>query len=417
MTRPVLFRGARLIDPASTLDESGDVRVEDGVIAEVGDSLPTDGAAALDCEGLTLAPALIDLCARVSAPGQARGESVASLSRAAAAGGVGTIAIVGDHGAPIDTPDRVSGLLARGREGPIRVMAAGAMTRERALAEMGLMQRAGAAFLHGAEDGFYLRRQAMAYAGGLDLLCSVRPEEAGFEDALFWEGELAARLGAASEPEAAERLAAERDLALAELTGARLMLDRIATREALEPLARAKAKGLEVFGSVGIAHLSFNEIDAGGLNPAFRLTPPLASEASRRALVEAVAQGLIDAVVSDHSPRAPEEKDAPFGEAAPGSANIEVLLSALLALAADGQLTLLQALAPVTSGPASILGLKQGRIAEGAPADLVLFDAEAPFVCRPEAMKSAARNTAYAGRRLHGQVRMTLVGGAMAFEG
>lgn len=417
MSRPVLLRGARLIDPASGLDETGDVRVEDGRIAEIGDGLRADGAASLDCDGLVLAPALIDLCARVGGPEHARAETVESIARAAAAGGVGTLALVGAPDAPIESPDRVATLLARGREQAVRVLVAGAMTRDRALAEMGLMQRAGASFLQGAETGFSLRRNALAYAGGLDLLCAVRPEEDGFEEALFWEGELAARLGAASEPEAAERLAAERDLALAELTGARLLLDRMATREALEPLARAKMKGLEVFGSVGVAHLTFNEVDAGDLNPAFRLSPPLAGETSRRALVQAVAEGLIDAVVSDHNPRAPEEKDAPFGEAAPGGANIEMLLPALLALVADGQLTLLQALAPVTSGPAAILGLEQGRLAEGAPADLVLFDADAPVVCRPEALHGSARNTPYAGRRLHGAVRMTLVGGAVAFEG
>ena len=417
MSRPFVLRSARLIDPASGLDEIGDVRVEDGRIAAIGERVRDGDAALLECEGLVLAPALIDLCARVSASDQPRGETVESLARAGAAGGVGTVAITGDSATWVETPDRITSLLARGGQTGVRVLVAGAMTNGRALAEMGLMARAGASFLQGAETGFSLRRQALAYAGGLDLLCAVRPDEPGFEDALFWEGELAARLGVASAPEAAERLAAERDLALAELTGARLMLDRVATREALEPLARAKAKGLEVFGSVGVAHLSFNEIDAGGLNPAFRMTPPLAGEASRRALVQAVADGLIDAIVSDHCPRAPEEKDAPFGEAAPGSANIEMLLPALLALVADGQLTLLQALAPVTSGPALILGLEQGRLAEGAPADLVLFDTEAPLVCRPETLRGQARNTAYAGRRLHGAVRMTLVNGAAAFRG
>ncbi len=417
MSRPLLLRGARLLDPASGLDETGDIRIEDGRIAELGDMLPADGAAALECEGLCLAPALIDLAAHVGPSGAPGGESVASLARAASAGGIGTVALTGEDASPIDTPERAADLIAQGREAPVKMLVAGAMTRGGDLAEMGLMQRAGAAFLHGAAPGFALRRRALAYAGGLDMLCAVRPEEPGYEDALFWEGELAARLGAASVPEAAERVAAERDLALAELTGARLMLDRIATQEALEPLARARAKGLEVFASVGIAHLSFNEVDAGGLDPAFRLSPPLAGEASRRALVQAVADGLIDAVVSDHAPRAPQDKDAPFGDAAPGSASIETLLPALLALAADGQLTLLQALAPVTSGPAAILGLSQGRLAEGAPADIVLFDAEAPFVCRPDALHGRARNTAYAGRRLHGAVQMTLVGGGVAYEG
>ncbi len=416
MSRPLLLRGARLLDPASGLDAPGDLRIEDGRITEIGEGLAGAGAAALDCGGLALAPALIDLCARVGAPDLPRRETVASLARAAAAGGVSALALVSDSDAPVDTPERVAGLLAHGGQTPLRILAAGAMTREAALAEMGLMRAAGAAFLHGAAPGFKLRRQALAYAGGLDMLCAVRPDEPGFEDALFWEGALTARLGASSAPEATERLAAERDLALAELTGCRVMLDRIATQEALDPLERAKAKGLEVYGSVGVAHLSFNEIDAGALDPAFRLSPPLAGEASRRALVNAVATGLIDIVVSDHAPRTPEEKDAPFGEAAPGGAHIEMLLPALLSLAADGQLTLLQALAPVTSGPAAILGLEQGRLCEGAPADLVLFDPEAPFVCRPGALHGQARNTAYAGRRLHGVVRMTLVGGAVAFE-
>lgn len=413
----MLFRNARIVDPASGTDETGDVRIEDGRIAEVGDTLPADGAPAVECDGLVLAPALIDLTARVGAPDMPRRETLTSLTRAAAAGGIGTLALVGDPDAAIDTPERVAGLVEAGRRAALRVLVAGAMTRDGALAEMGLMARAGAAFLHGAQPGFATRRQALAYASGLDLLCAVRPDEPGFENAIFWEGELAARLGAASAPEAAERLAAERDLALAELTGARVLLDRIATQEALAPLERAKSKGLEVSASVGIAHLTFNEIDAGGLNPAFRLSPPLANEASRQALVAAVAEGLVDAVVSDHAPRSPEEKDAPFGEAAPGSANVEMLLPALLGLVQDGQLSLLQALAPVTSGPAAVLGLDQGRIEDGAPADLVLFDPDAPLVCRPDAMRGLARNTAFAGRRLHGSVKMTLVGGALVYEG
>jgi len=209
----------------------------------------------------------------------------------------------------------------------------------------------------------------------------------------------------------AERIMLERDLALAELTGARLLVDQISSAQALDSLARAKARGVKVWASVSINHLSFNEIDIGDYRTFYKLTPPLRCEDDRQAVIEAVASGLIDVVVSAHAPAPAEDKRLPFDEAAPGAIGLETLLPALLSLHHEERATLVDLIATVTLKPARLLGLDAGRLAKGAPADLVLCDIDAPILVDANQLMSRSKNSPFDGRRLQGKALMTLVGG------
>ena len=223
-------------------------------------------------------------------------------------------------------------------------------------------------------------------------------------------------MGLASAPVAAETIMLERDLALAELTGASLLVDQISAAAPLEALARAKAKGLPVIASAGINHLSFNELDIGDYRTFCKLTPPLRGEDDRKALAAAVASGLVDIVVSAHTPAPPEDKRLPFDEAASGAVGLETLLSALLGLRHESGVPLSRLIAAVTLAPAKAVGLTSGRLAKSAPADLVLCDIDAPRLIDAALLVSKSKNSAFDGRRLDGVVRMTLVDGKLVYE-
>ena len=426
--QPIAFVNARLIDPESGYDGPGCLLARDGVIAEVRrsptfDSRPAE-ARLIDCEGAALAPGLIDLRVKTGEPGGAAAETLKSAAEAAAAGGVTTLVLQPDTDPPVDEPALVDFLLRRGRDlGLVKMLAAGAATRGlkgEQLAEIGLMAEAGAAYFTDVDrpirDSRVLRR-VMAYAGAFNALIAHRPADPWLsEGASATEGELAGRMGLPSVPAVAERIVLERDLALAELTGARLLVDQITTAEALDSLARARAKGLEVAASVSINHLSFNEVDVGDYRTFLKLDPPLRPEADRLALIEALREGLIDVIVSAHAPAPAEGKRLPFAEATPGAVGLETLLPAGLNLHHAAGLELVDILRPLTLGPAQLLGLAGGRLSAGAPADLVLFDVDAPVVIDAERLISRSKNSPFDGRRLQGQVLLTLVDGRIVWR-
>jgi dihydroorotase len=285
------------------------------------------------------------------------------------------------------------------------------------MAELGLMREAGAVYATDVDrpivDSLVMRR-VLTYARGFGALVAHRPADpyltAGTSGA---EGEFAGRMGLRGAAAMAERIMLERDLALAELTGGRLLVDQISTAEALESLARAKDKGVEVAASVSINHLSFNEIDIGDYRTFYKLTPPLRAEDDRQAVIEALASGLIDVVVSAHAPAPAEDKRLPFDEAAPGAIGLETLLPALLTLHHEERARLVELIAAVTLKPAKLLGLDAGRLVKGAPADLVLCDIDAPVVVDANRLMSRSKNSPFDGRRLQGRVRMTWVGGTV----
>lgn len=413
-----LFLNARLIDPASGHDGPGALRTRDREIVEIADDLQAfTGEEVMDLAGKALAPALIDL--RVQAALRTGGAAgLAATAEAAAAGGIGAIVISAEAG--LTRPEHFAPIDAAALDSPVNLLAAGRLADAQGeLGEAGLLLRAGAVLL--GDGGTPIRdtrlaRRALSYAATFEAWTSLRAEDADLADGTCaHEGDLAMRLGLPARPGAGERMAIERAAALAELTGAQILFDRITTGDGLAALAQARARGLEIAASAPITHLMFNEVDAGGFDARYRLEPPLRSETDRLALIKALADGDIDVVVSDHAACTGEAKDHPFPEAAPGSANLEALLPALCTLAADGRVKLVDALRAVTSGPAQLLGLAQGRLEPGAPADLVAFDPDAPIVHGRSGLVCTAAS-AFEGRRLTGRVLITMVNGVMIHQ-
>jgi dihydroorotase len=416
----VAIINARLLDPASDYDGPGALLFEDGVITVVEHgAVPILADEVIDAGGLCVAPGLIDIRVRTGEPGAEPKETLKSASLAAAAGGVTTIVVQPDTDPAVDDPAMVDFIQRRGAAlGLVNVRTAGAATKGRGgsrMAEIGLMHEAGALYFtdgdHIIADSRVLSR-VMSYATAFNALIACRPADPWLsEGAVATSGELATRLGLPSAPAIAERIQLERDLALVEQTGVRFLVDQISTEAALEVLARARGRGLEIAASVSINHLCFNEVDIGDYRTFYRLDPPLRPERDRRALIEAVRDGLIEVITSAHTPAPAEDKRRPFAEAAPGAVGLETLLAAALTLHHEEGVELLDVLRPLTEGPASLLGLGAGRLAPGAPADLVLFDPGAPTIVDADALRSKSKNSPFDGRRLQGRVARTVVAG------
>jgi dihydroorotase len=423
---PTAFLNARLVDPESGYDGPGCLIVADGIVADVVHTPAYEGLSSdievIDCAGALLAPGLVDIRVKTGEPGAEPKETLKSAARAAAAGGVTSIVVQPDTDPVVDEPSVVDFILRRARDiGLVHVYPAGAATKGldgKRMAEIGLMREAGAVYVTDVDrpvvDSLVLRR-VLAYARGFDTLVSHRPADPYLSaNAAATEGEFAARMGLPSAPAMAERIMLERDLALAELTGARLLVDQISCAEALESLRRAKAKGIKVWASASINHLTFNELDIGDYRTFYKLTPPLRAEADRQALIEALAKGLVDVVVSAHAPAPAEDKRLPFDEAAPGAVGLETLLPALLTLAHEDRVSLVDLIRSVTLKPAQLLGLDAGRLSPGSVADLVLCDIGAPVIIDADQLISKSKNSPFDGRRLQGKVLLTMVAGRVA---
>ncbi len=427
--RSIAFLGARLVDPESGYEGPGSLIVQDGVIGEMrrGANLEglSDDVRVIEAGGALLCPGLIDLRVKTGEPGAESKETLESAARAAAAGGVTSIVVQPDTDPVIDDPSVVDFILRRARDvGLVHVYPAGAATKRlegQAMAEIGLMAEAGCVFVTNGDrpiaDSRVMRR-VLSYANGLGVLVAHRPADPWLMDgASATESEFSGRMGLSSAPVAAETIMIERDLALVELTGASLLVDQISAAAPLEALARAKSKGLSVMASAGINHLSFNELDIGDYRTFCKLTPPLRTEDDRKALVAALASGLVEIVVSAHTPAPPEDKRLPFEDAANGAVGLETFLSALLTLRHQGDIPLLRLITAATLAPARAIGLAAGRLAVGAPADLVLCDLDAPRLIDAARLVSKSKNSAFDGRRLEGEVLMTVAGGKIVYEG
>ena len=420
--RALAIINARLLDPATDYDGPGAVLVENGRIVEVSHGVHgpiPDGIEVIDAGGLCLSPGLIDIRVKTGEPGAEPKETLKSAALSAAAGGVTTIVIQPDTDPAVDDPAMVDFIQRRGAAlNLVNVHAAGAATRTRdgvRMAEIGLMHEAGALYFTDGDRviaNSRILQRVMSYAAAFNALIACRPADPWLsEGAVATSGELATRLGLPSAPAIAERIQLDRDLALVEQTGARFLIDQISTADALDSLARARAKGLEVAASVSINHLCFNEIDIGDYRTFYRLDPPLRPESDRQSLIEAVRNGLIDVITSAHAPAPAEDKRRPFAEAVPGAIGLETLLPAALTLHHQDGLDLLDVLRPLTHGPAALLGLDSGVLEAGAPADLILFDLGAPVVIDAATLKSKSKNSPFDGRRLQGRMLLTLVGG------
>jgi len=425
--RPIAFVNARLVDPEAGYDGPGCLVVKDGLIAETVQRASLDSSGGdieiIDCGGHMLAPGLVDIRVKTGEPGAEPKETLKSAARAAAAGGVTSIVVQPDTDPAVDDPAMVDFILRRARDiGLVHVYPAGAATKGlggKQMAEIGLMREAGAVYItdvdHPVVDTLVLRR-VLSYAAGFGALVSHRPADPYLSaGAAATEGEFAGRMGLPGVSPVAEKIMLERDLALAELTGAPLLVDQVSCAASLESLARAKDKGVKVFATASINHLSFNELDIGDYRTFYKLTPPLRAEDDRQALIEALASGLIDVIVSAHAPAPAEDKRLPFDEAAPGAVGLETLLPALLALHHDERAPLIDLIASVTLKPAKLLRLNAGRLSKGAPADLVLCDIGAPVLIDADKLISKSKNSPFDGRRLQGQVKMTMVAGRTVY--
>ncbi|MFO7308283.1 MAG: dihydroorotase [Pseudomonadota bacterium] len=421
--RPLVFTNARLVDPASGREAPGAMLVQNGAIADIAWDEPVRPGPAeaevVDCGGLVLAPGLVDMRAFVGEPGAEHRETLKTASEAAAAGGVTTVVCMPDTDPVVDEPSIVDFLLRRARDTAIvNIHPAAALTKGlegREMTEFGLLMEAGAvAFTDGARSvtNAQVMRRALTYArdfGALILHHTEDPDLVG--SGVMNEGELATRLGLPGVPREAEIIMLERDLRLVQLTGARYHAAMVSCATSVALIERAKAEGLPVTCGVSINNLTLNETDIGDYRTFLKLSPPLRSEEDRLAVVDALARGVIDVVVSDHNPQDVETKRLPFAEAADGAVGLETMLSAGLRLVHAGHISLAGLFAAMASRPAALLGLPAGRLAVGAPADLILLDPDEPYVLDKANLHSRSKNTPFDEARLEGRVLKTFVAG------
>jgi len=426
--RPILLANARIVDPSRDLDFAGDLLIAEGVIREAKRGIHAagvpEGTEVVDCEGKLVAPGLVDMRAFIGEPGAEYRETLASASQAAAAGGVTTIVCQPDTNPVIDDPAIVDFVLRRARDTAIvHVQPMAALTKGlegNELAEIGLLKAAGAvAFTDGAKSvvNAQVMRRALTYAGDFDALVVHHTEDPNLiGDGVMNEGEFAARLGLFGIPKAAETVILERDIRLVALSRARYHAASITCEESLAVLRRAKEAGYAVTAAASVNHLTLNEIDIGPYRTFFKMSPPLRAEDDRAALVQALSEGLLDVVMSDHNPQDVETKRLPFAEAAPGAIGLETMLAAGLRLVHNDEMKLITLLKAMSTRPAELLGLQAGTLKAGSPADVIVANIDAPWVLDPAELKSKCKNTPFDEARLQGRVLRTIVAGRTVFE-
>jgi len=430
----LIVRNGRVIDPASGRDEIADVLVAGDRIARIGPRIELDADREIDATGLAVAPGLVDLAARLREPGQEHEGMLESELAAAAAGGVTSLVCLPDTDPVLDEPGLVEMLKFRARKlSRCRLFPLGALTRKlegAVLTEMVELTEAGCIGFSQVDvpvrDTLVLLR-ALQYAGTYGYTVWLRPQDAWLGGGVAASGAVATRLGLSGVPVQAETIALHTIIELVRATKARVHLCRLSSAAGVALVRAAKAEGLPVTADVNINSLHLTDIDIGYFNPDMRLVPPLRQGADRDALRAGLADGTIDALVSDHNPVAEDMKNLPFGEAEPGATGLELLLSLALRWGTDHGVALPQTLARITTDPVRVLGgalgslaSSAGRIVEGGVADLCLFDPAAEWRAEPAALVSQGKHTPFAfaatGMALPGRVMATLVAGTLAFE-
>jgi dihydroorotase len=420
-----LFRNVRLLDPASGLDQPGDLLVRDGRIADHGPTLGRpDGATEINGDGAILCPGLVDMRAELGEPGAEHRETIQSAASAAAAGGITTLACLPNTSPAIDDPALVRLLRARGEEtGSLTILPYAAATRGcrgEEMAELGLLREAGAvAFTDGARAiaSARMMRLILAYAGGFGAMVVQHPEEPSLaEGGVATQGELATRLGLPAISPAAEAILVARDIRLVQMTKGAVHFAHVSTAEALGLIRAAKQAGHAVTCDTAPPYFDLNETAIGNFRTYAKLSPPLRADADRIAVVEALADGTIDAIASDHQPRDPDDKRLPFAQASAGGAGLATLLAVTLAQVHAGHLPLIQAIGLLTNRPARLLGSPAGTLAKGAPADLCLFHPERIWQVEAGLLPGKAQNTPFDGRALEGKVLGTWKAGRRVFS-
>lgn len=428
----ILIQGGRVVDPASGLDQSGDLAIADGKILAVG-QVPAGFKAdqTLDATGCVVAPGLVDLSVRLREPGHEHEGMLASELAAAVAGGVTSVVCPPDTEPVLDVPGLVEMLRYRSERLHLsRVFPQGALTRRlegEVLTEMVELTQAGCVGFGQADvpvANTQVLQRAMQYAATFSYTVWLRPQDLHLGKGVAASGPLATRLGLSGVPVAAETIALHTVFELVRATRARVHLCRISSAAGVELVRQAKAEGLPVTCDVSINSLHLTDVDIGFFDSRMRLTPVLRQQRDRDALRAALADGTIDALVSDHTPVDEDAKALPFAESEPGATGLELLLPLALKWAQEAGLSLPQALVRVTSGPAAILGGAAasttvphgvGSLQVGQVADVCVFDPKAHWVVEPEALRSQGKHTPFGGYELAGRVRHTIVGGQVAF--
>ncbi len=401
--RPLLISGGRLVLADGVRE--GSLRCVDGAICELGDVPAQDGDEVIDAKGQLVAPGLVDF-------------GVFAVDKPAFHfGGITRAALMPDQAPVLDMPSRVQFMAYSGKPDlwvhPLAAATVGLEGSE--LAELALMRDAGArAIATGrrwiADSGLMLR--LLRYGAMLDMVVVSHAEDGGLAgNAVATAGEMATRLGLPSAPAQAEALAVARDIALAEMAGARLHLRQVTTRAALDLVRAARARGVAVTAGVTPAHFMLSDIATADFRTFARLSPPLRCEADRRAVIEAIADGTIDVIASGHDPRGPEDKRLPFADAEPGMAGAETLLAMVLGIVRDGVIDLARAWRMLATTPAQLLGVRAGELASGYHADIAIIDPDRPWIIASDRMEASAGNTPFDRQPAQGRVTALYKGG------
>ncbi|OHV72091.1 dihydroorotase [Ensifer sp. LCM 4579] len=426
MTRPLVLENLRIIDPSRNLDETGTIIVGgDGRILAAGKDAQNQGAPAgalvKDCAGLVAVPGLVDARVFVGEPGSEHRETIESAARAAASGGVTSFIAMPDTDPVIDDIALVEFVQKTARDKAlVNVHPSAALTKGllgEEMTELGLLKHAGAVcFTNGRKpvhDTLVLRR-AMTYARevGTVIALEARDKYLG-ANGVMNEGLLASWLGLPGIPREAEIIPLERDLRIAGLTRAAYHAAKISVPESAEAVRVARQRGANVTCGISINHLTLNENDIGEYRTFFKLSPPLRGEDDRMAMVEALADGTVDIILSSHDPQDVDTKRLPFADAADGAVGLETLAAAALRLYHGGQVPLMRLIDALSTRPAAIFGLEAGTLKPGAKADVAILDLDEPWVLSKEALVSRSKNTPFENARFTGRVVQTYVAGKL----
>ena len=423
--KSIHIKGGCLIDPANGIDDQLDLWLADGRVLAVGD--PPQGFVpdqVIDATGRIVCPGLIDLGVHLREPGQEHKGTICSEARAAARGGITTLVCMPDTQPVIDTPAVWELIRRRAKAcGSARVLAIGALTQGlggEQLAEMGALKQAGCVAVSNTRRPMastLVSRHALEYASTFDLpviLCSEDPHLKA--KGCVHEGAVASRLGLPGIPAAAETVAVARDLALTEHTGSRSHFHTLSTGRAIEMIRQARQDGARLSAGVAIHQLFLMDTDVDGFDAACHVDPPLRTQSDRDRLRQALRDGDIQVICSDHQPHEADAKTEPFPLTAPGISGLETLLPLSLKLVEEGVLDLPTAIAALTAGPARALDLPLGRLEPGRSADICIFDPDAIWDLNPENMASRGKNTPFAGWEFRGRVTHTLFEGRLTWS-
>ena len=417
------YVNARLLDPASGLDGTGTVLIDGNKIIDTGPHLFPNGPPAnvqvIDCKGYCLAPGLIDMRVHLPEPGGEHKESFETASAAAAAGGVTSVICLPDTDPAIDNVAVIEFIARRAREtNIIKIYAYGAITRGlegKELTEFGILSEAGALAFTDATKAIsdtLVMRRALSYASTFDLLIVQHPEEPKLaRNGQMTEGEMSTRLGLAGIPAVAEVMMLERDFRLVELTGARYHAAHVTTAAAIDTIRAAKARGLPVTCDTAPQYFTLTDAATAEYRTFAKVSPPLRCEEDRLAVIEGLRDGTIDVIASDHRPQDQDSKRLPFVQAEPGIVGLETLLPLTLALHRNADIGLLDLIRRLTSAPGELLRMKEGRLAPGLPADMVIFDPDHDWTVEAAALKSRSKNTPFDQMPVQGKAMCTIVGG------